>query len=99
MKKKLAALGLVGACAVCCAPLLLPALAGAGLVGAGTAGGGLLAGIPVDAIACVALPVMAAAGLAVWSYRRRASAAASCDCETRCSPTSFDADARLTRRS
>jgi hypothetical protein len=88
MKKRLAALGLVGACAVCCAPLLLPMLAGAGLVGAGAAGGGLLAGIPVDAIVCGALPLMALGGFAVWAYRRRKAAQAACDCEAACSTTS-----------
>jgi hypothetical protein len=88
MKKRLAALGLVGACAVCCAPLLLPMLAGAGLAGAGAAGGGLLAGLPVDAIVCWALPLMALGGYAVWAYRRRKAAQAACNCEASCSTTS-----------
>lgn len=88
MKKRLVALGLVGACAVCCAPLLLPVLAGAGLAGAGAAGGVLLAGIPVDAILCGVLPVLALGGFAVWSYRRRKAAQAACDCEASCSTTS-----------
>lgn len=85
MKKRWAALGLVGACAVCCAPLILPLLAGAGLVGASAVGGGLLAGMPLEAILCAALPLMAVGGLAVWAYRRRQAARAACDCPSACS--------------
>ena len=88
MKKRLAVLGVVGACAVCCAPLLLPVLAGAGLAGAGAAGAGLLAGLPVDAIVCGVLPVMALGGYAVWARRRRKAAQAACTCEAACSTTS-----------
>ena len=85
MNKRLAALGLVGACAVCCAPVLLPMLAGAGLAGAGAAGGGLLAGLSVDAIVCAVLPLMGLGGYAVWAYRRREPAQAACECESACS--------------
>ena len=85
MNKRLAALGLVGACAVCCAPLLLPMLAAVGLAGAGAAGGGLLAGLPLDAIVCGVLPLMGLGGYAVWAYRRRKAAQASCDCQAACS--------------
>ena len=63
MKKSVATLGVVAACAVCCAPLLLPLLAGAGLVGAGAAGGGLLLGLPPDLVICGGIAL--AAGLQV----------------------------------
>lgn len=89
MKRRLAALGLVGACAVCCAPLLLPLLAGAGLAGAGAAGGGLLAELPVDVIVCGAVALMVPAALAVWAYQRRRAARAACDCEAACPPTAL----------
>ena len=88
MKKRWAALGLVGACAVCCASLLLPVLAGAGLAGVGAAGGGLLAGLPVDAIVCGVLPLLGLGGYAVWAYRRRQAAQASCGCEAVCGTAS-----------
>ncbi|MBI5258800.1 MAG: hypothetical protein HY855_20005 [Burkholderiales bacterium] len=85
MKKVLAAVGLVGACAVCCAPLLVPALAGTGLIGAGALGAGLLAGVPLEAIACAALPVLAVAAYAAWVYRRQKATPAPCACDTACS--------------
>lgn len=88
MKKALAVLGLVGACAVCCAPLLAPVLAGAGLAGAGGIGAGLLAGVSMDAIVCGVLPLMALGAYSAWAYRRRKAAQASCHCETACQPAS-----------
>jgi len=94
MKKRWAALGLVGACAVCCAPLLLPVFAAAGLTGAGALGGGLLAGVSLDAIICGAIPLVALAGFAVWTYRRRRAAQSTCDCQAACSTTSCGPDAR-----
>lgn len=94
MKKRLAAAGLVAACAACCAPLLLPVLAGAGLIGVGTVGGGLLAGIPLDALICGALPLAALAGFAIWSYRRRKAALAQCNCESLCGTTACGSSLR-----
>lgn len=87
MKKTLAAAGLIGACAACCATLLLPMLAGAGFVGLGALGGGLLAGLSLEAMLCVALPLAALAGFAVWSFRRRRAARTACGCESSCSST------------
>ena len=42
-------------------------LAGAGIAGVGAVGGSLLAGIPVDAIVCGVLPLMAVAGYGIWA--------------------------------
>jgi uncharacterized membrane protein YedE/YeeE len=92
MKKRWAAAGLVGACAVCCAPLIAPLLAGVGLGGLAATGAGLLAGLPVDAIVCGALPLMALGGYAVWSRRRRKAAQAACACENACSTTACGTD-------
>lgn len=91
MKKALAVLGLAGACAICCAPLLVPVLAGAGLAGAGSVGAGLMAGVSVDAIICGALPLMGLAGYAAYAisaYRRRKAAEAACNCQSVCSTAS-----------
>ena len=88
MKKRFAALGLVGACAMCCAPLLLLVFAAAGLTGAGALGGGLLADVPLEAIICGAIPLAALAGFTVWTYRRRRAAQSTCDCQGACSTTS-----------
>lgn len=85
MKKTWAAAGLVGACALCCAPLLWPVLAGAGLAGFGTLGGAWLGGLSLELIACVALPVLGLAGLAAWAYRQRQLAARPrCGCASAC---------------
>lgn len=84
MKKRLAAVGMVGACAVCCAPWWLPALVSAGFTGFAAFGSGLLAGISLDAVACGALALAALGGLAVWAYRARKAAQAQCHCESSC---------------
>ncbi len=85
MKKSVAALGVVAACAACCAPLLLPLLSGAGLVGAGAVGGGVLLGLPADLVICGGIAVAAVAGIFLWARQRRLKAEAACACETACS--------------
>lgn len=88
MNKRFATVGLVGACAVCCAPLWVSAVAGTGLTAAGTAMGTLLSGAPADTIFCVALILGALVGFAVWTYRRRgARVLEACDCEVACRAT------------
>lgn len=82
MKLRWGFLGLAAACGACCAPLIAPLLAGAGL--AGMVGGGRLFGLTWDQILCVGLPALGAVLLlALWLGRRMASRR-SCDCETSC---------------
>jgi dihydroxyacetone kinase-like predicted kinase len=86
MTKSLTAAGLVAACAVCCAPLILPILASVGLVGAGAAGAGFLAGVSLDTIICGGIAAAVATGVLAWVLQRRRAAAAqaSCNCEAAC---------------
>jgi hypothetical protein len=86
MNKRLATVGVVAACAACCAPLILPLLSGAGLVGAGLIGGGVLLGVPLDAWICGGIALAVVAGIFLWArHRRRAQAAPACGCQTACS--------------
>lgn len=84
MKRTLTVAGLVAACAVCCAPLIVPILASAGLVGAGAAGAGFLAGVSLDTIVCGGIAAALATGGLVWAWRKKRAAPASCDCKTAC---------------
>jgi hypothetical protein len=78
MKKRLAAAGVVAACAACCAPLLLPMRSGVGVTAAGAAGAGALFGLSADAIICGGLAVGLLTAIGVWTLlqRRKRSAAA-----------------------
>ena len=73
------------ACAACCAPLLLPLLAGTGLAGVGAALGARLSGLCLDDAVCIGLAA-AAGGVAIYFVVRslRVRKAKSCDCETSC---------------
>ncbi|MCW7536799.1 hypothetical protein OOT46_02885 [Aquabacterium sp. A7-Y] len=84
MKKRLAVLGVVAACAACCAPLVLPALSAAGLLGAGAIGGGVLFGLPLDVVVCGGLALSLLSGMAAWAWLGRRPAAPSCGCQTSC---------------
>jgi hypothetical protein len=81
MKLRWSIFGIGAACAACCAPLVLPLIAGAGITGAGALGGSLLFGFTLDQILCVGLP-LAAVGviLAVWSWRLLRPKAKPCGC-------------------
>ena len=94
MKLRWGILGLGAACLACCAPLILPLLASAGLIGATAGGAGLILGLTLDQIVCVVLPAAALGGLAFLWLRRRARAKASCACETTCTPESCGPVAR-----
>ena len=72
----IAAAGLAGACAICCAPLII------GGVTALTAGLSAWAGLSVAQIAGVALLVLALGFFGFFGLRRRR---ADCACETACS--------------
>lgn len=82
MKLRWGVFGLVAACGACCAPLIAPLLAGAGL--AGLVSGGRLFGLTWDQVLCVGLPVSGAALLLALWLRRGPKPATSCDCETSC---------------
>ena len=73
MKKSwLTWLGLGAACAVCCAPLIAPLLAGAGIAGFGAADVGFsLFGLSWTETACVAAIAAALAALGVFVLVRR----------------------------
>ncbi len=78
--KVVAGLGL--ACAACCAPLLLPLFAGAGLAGLAGAGVSGLSGASWGEIACVAVlaALSATAVLLLLRARARRQRVARCDC-------------------
>lgn len=81
MKLRWPLLAMGAACAACCIPLLLPFLAGAGLVGAS----GLLFGVTLDQLLCVGLPAVVAFSLLfVWLRRRARTKAADCECSSAC---------------
>jgi hypothetical protein len=84
MKKSLTAAGLVAACAVCCAPLILPVLASAGLVGAGATGAGWMAGVSLDTPLCGGIAAVLATGVLVWMWRRKKAASARGECPPAC---------------
>ncbi len=90
MKKSVATLGVVAACAVCCAPLILPLLSGAGLVGASALGGGLLLGLPPDALICAGIAMALMATLFLWLRQRKRKAELACACETACRTEACD---------
>lgn len=78
MKSKLPIAGLAVACAACCAPLLIPLLAGTGLMAG-------IAAVSLDALVCGAI---AAGPLGVAIYwlmaRKRTKALSDCGCDTSC---------------
>jgi hypothetical protein len=86
MKKSwLTGIGLGAACAVCCAPLLTPILAGAGLAGIGAAGAGFsLFKLGLSDVGCVFLMVSGIAAfcvLVVAHRRAKRRTVAACACE------------------
>jgi hypothetical protein len=83
IKKGLGAVGIVAACAACCAPLLLPMLSGVGVAAAGTAGASALFGLPADVVICGGLAAATLTGIGLWSYlqSRKAAAKAACACK------------------
>lgn len=82
MKTKLSVAGLVIACVACCAPLLLPLLAGTGLVAG-------IAAASFDSLFCGALAV-GVLGVAIYwlKARSRTKAQSLCGCDTSCDPAS-----------
>lgn len=77
-------LGVGIACAVCCAPLLLPLFV-AGAAGVSTFAGGRLLGLPLDVVVCGSIILAIAAAIGLWLARsRRAAAANACDCTSAC---------------
>jgi hypothetical protein len=86
MKVRWGLIGLgVTACAACCAPLILPLLAGGGLISAGALGGTLLFGLTLDQVLCFGLPLAALAFVLIAGLRRAfRPKAAVCDCEASC---------------
>lgn len=85
MKLRWGILGLVAACGVCCAPLIMPFLVGAGLVGIGS-GAGLVFGLTWEQALCIGLPLAGIALVVALWFRREAKRQASCRCETKCTP-------------
>jgi hypothetical protein len=81
MKSKLPIAGLAIACAACCAPLLIPLLAGTGLMAG-------IAAVSLDALVCGAIAVGALGMAAYWlMVRNRMKAQSECGCETSCDPS------------
>jgi hypothetical protein len=77
-------IGLGTACAVCCAPLLAPILASAGLAGIGAAGAGFSFLDSPSEVICAAVIVSVIAGVGAFAlFRQRAGrrAAEACACE------------------
>ena len=72
--------GLLGvACLGCCAPLILPLLAGGTLA----AGAGVGLGVSLDQLICIGLPALGVLGLGAWWILKRRPKP-SCACETAC---------------
>jgi hypothetical protein len=87
MKSKvLGVLGFGAACAVCCAPLLVPLLFGAGTVALGTSFGLNQTGLSLDQIICggVAAAAIVGGGYWLWRTQQKAKRAQTCACETTC---------------
>lgn len=80
MKSKLGFAGLALVCAACCAPLLVPLLAGTGA----TLG---FAAVSLDAVLCIGIPALALMGGGVWLALRKRQRA-SCECRDSCDPAS-----------
>lgn len=76
MRSTLIALGLVGACALCCAPLMIAVVTG------GAAGLAAWTGLTLVQTVGVALVALALAVAGVVALKR--PMAASCDCEVQC---------------
>jgi len=85
MKLRWGIYGIGAACTACCAPLVLPLIAGGGIAGAGALGGSLLFGLTLDQILCVGLPVVGLGViLVVWSWRLLRAKTKPCGCGTTC---------------
>jgi hypothetical protein len=85
MKLRWGVLGIGAACAACCAPLLLPWLAGAGIAGAGALGGGLVLGLTPEQGLCVGIPLaVLGAVLLIWLRRLSRPRAKPCGCQAAC---------------
>jgi hypothetical protein len=83
MKKRWIA-GLLGvACIGCCAPLILPLLAGGTLA----AGAGVGLGVSLDQLICIGLPLLVIVGLGTWWVLKRRPKA-TCACDTACDVSS-----------
>lgn len=78
MKTLSALLGIGAACAVCCAPLLVPLIGGTGLLAA-------WATVSADTLICGAVFAGLSAFGAYWLLARRKKRAATCDCADACS--------------
>jgi hypothetical protein len=86
MRVRTGVLAVAAACVACCAPLLLPLLAGAGIVTGTAAGGGLLLGLSLKEIVCVGAPNAALTAVVIIDWRERVRAKrAECACPTACS--------------
>ncbi|WP_340645169.1 hypothetical protein [Phenylobacterium sp.] len=86
MKLRWGFLGIGVACLACCAPLILPVLAGAGLVSLGVGGAGMmLFGLTLDQVLCFGVPALGILALAFLWWRDHSRAkAAQCGCEEVC---------------
>lgn len=86
MKLRWGILGIGAACLACCAPLILPVLAGAGLISLGAGGAGmLLFGLTLDRVLCFGVPALGGLALAfLWLRSRSQAKAAQCACEEEC---------------
>jgi len=80
MNMKLGTAGLALACAACCAPLLVPMLAGTG-VALG------FAAVSLDAALCIGIPALALVGAGVW-FALHKRERVSCECQDTCDPAS-----------
>ena len=78
MNTKQGFVGLILACSACCAPLLVPLLAGSG-----TAIG--LAAVSLDAALCIVVPALVLVGVSIWiALRRQGRSSSGCGCKDRC---------------
>ncbi|MFM5967664.1 MAG: hypothetical protein ACKOQ8_01315 [Micrococcales bacterium] len=87
MKSKLGIAGLGLACAACCAPLLVPLLAGTGLAAG-------VAALSLDAILCGAIAVLALGAAVYWAVSRSKKQPqndAVCDPAAGCGPKEAEA--------
>ena len=73
------------ACVACCAPLVLPWLAGAGLLGLSAGGAGaVFFRLGLEQILCYGVPVLGLAALLVMWLRRTIVKRRVCACQTSC---------------
>lgn len=80
MNSKLSIAGLTLACVACCAPLLVPLLAGTGAaIG--------LAAVPLDMALCIVVSTLVLAGVGIWLALRRRMRSG-CGCKDSCNAAS-----------